>query len=133
MFSFNSPYGACEDCGGLGTRMYFDEDLVIPDRSLSIREGAIVPWSGRHSLHYFQTIDALAEHYKFDINMPFAKLPDKIQDVFLHGSGEENIRFYTDRGGRRFFFTRPFEGVLNQLDRRYKETTSLHVRLDLGR
>ena len=133
MFSFNSPYGACPDCGGLGTRMYFDEELVVPDAGLSVREGAIMPWSGRHSLHYFQTIDALAEHYKFDINTPFQKLPAPIQHVLLHGSGGENVRFYADRGGRRFFYTRPFEGVLNQLDRRYKETTSLHVRLDLSR
>ena len=83
MFSFNSPYGACPDCGGLGTRMYFDEELVVPDAGLSIREGAILPWSGRHSLHYFQTIDALAEHYKFDINTPFGKLPEKIRRFFF--------------------------------------------------
>lgn len=133
MFSFNSPYGACPDCSGLGTRMYFDEELVVPDGGMSIREGAIVPWSGRHSLHYFQTIDALAEHYHFDINMPFEKLPEAIRNVLLRGSGREAIRFYADRGGRRFFYTRPFEGVLNQLDRRYKETTSLHVRMDLSR
>jgi excinuclease ABC subunit A len=133
MFSFNSPYGACPDCGGLGTRMYFDEGLVVPDPEISIREGAIVPWSGRHSLHYFQTIDTLAGHYGFDINTPFQELPEKIRDVLLRGSGEEKIRFYADRGGRRYFYTRPFEGVLNQLDRRYKETTSLHVRMDLSR
>ncbi len=133
MFSFNSPYGACPDCGGLGTRMFFDEELVVPDGGLSIREGAIMPWAGRHSLHYFQTIDALADHYKFDINTPYQKLPAAIRQVLLHGSGDEQIRFYADRGGRRFFYTRPFEGVLNQLDRRYKETTSLHVRLDLSR
>ncbi|MCX5838784.1 MAG: excinuclease ABC subunit UvrA, partial [Deltaproteobacteria bacterium] len=133
MFSFNSPYGACPDCGGLGTRMYFDEGLVVPDPEISIREGAIVPWSGRHSLRYFQTIDTLAGHYGFDINTPFQELPAKIRDVLLRGSGEEKIRFYADRGGRRYFYTRPFEGVLNQLDRRYKETTSLHVRMDLSR
>jgi excinuclease ABC subunit A len=133
MFSFNSPYGACPDCGGLGTRMYFAEELVVPDTSLSVREGAIVPWSGRHSLHYFQTIDALAEHYGFDINTPFEKLPEAIRNALLRGSGDEKIRFYADRGGRRYFHTRPFEGVLNQLDRRYKETTSLHIRLDLSR
>ena len=133
MFSFNTPYGACPDCDGLGTRMYFDEELVVPDGGLSIREGAILPWSGRHSLHYFQTIDALAAHYGFDINTPFEELPEAIRNVLLHGSGGESIRFYADRGGRRFFHTRPFEGVLNQLDRRYKETTSLHVRMDLSR
>jgi excinuclease ABC subunit A len=133
MFSFNNPYGACPECSGLGTRMYFDEELVVPDPGLSVREGAIAPWSGRHSLHYFQTIDALAEHYGFDINTPFEELPERIRHVLLHGSGDEEIRFYADRSGRRFFLTRPFEGVLNQLDRRYKETTSLHVRLDLSR
>ncbi|MCE5282705.1 MAG: excinuclease ABC subunit UvrA [Deltaproteobacteria bacterium] len=133
MFSFNSPYGACPDCSGLGTRMFFDEELVVPDRGLSIREGAILPWSGRHSLHYFQTIDALAAHYGFDINTPFEELPERIRDVLLRGSGEENIRFYADRGGRRYFYTHPFEGILNQLDRRYRETTSLHVRMDLSR
>jgi excinuclease ABC subunit A len=133
MFSFNSPYGACPDCGGLGTRMYFDEGLVVPDPEMSIREGAIVPWSGRHSLHYFQTIDNLADHYGFDINTPFKDLPERVRDVILNGSGTEKIRFHADRGGRRYFHTRPFEGVLNQLDRRYKETTSMHVRMDLSR
>ena len=133
MFSFNSPYGACPDCGGLGTRMYFDEELVVPDQELSVREGAIVPWSGRHSLQYFQMLDTLSEHYGFDINTPFGDLPETIRRVLLHGSGEEKIRFHTDRGGRRYFYTRPFEGVLNQLDRRYKETASLHVRMDLSR
>ena len=133
MFSFNTPYGACPECGGLGTRMYFDEALVVPDQSLSIREGAIAPWSGRHSLHYFQTIDALAEHFQFDINRPFETLPEAIREVLLRGSGQEKVRFYADRGGRRLFYTRPFEGVLNQLDRRYRETTSLHVRMDLSR
>ncbi len=133
MFSFNSPYGACTDCSGLGTRMYFDEELVVPDRSLSIREGAIVPWSGRHYLHYFNMIDVLSNHYGFDINTPFQELPEKIRQMLLYGSGDEKIRFYLDRGGKRFFHTRPFEGILNELDRRYKETTSLHARMDLSR
>jgi excinuclease ABC subunit A len=133
MFSFNSPYGACPECGGLGTRMYFDPELVVPDPGLSIREGAIVPWSGRHSLQYFQMLATLSEHYGFDIHTPFGDLPERIREVLLRGSGEEKIRFHTDRGGRRYFYTRPFEGVLNQLDRRYRETTSLHVRMDLSR
>ena len=133
MFSFNSPYGACPDCGGLGTRTFFDEELVVPDLGISVREGAIVPWSGRHSLHYFQMIDTLAGHYGFDINTPFQELPAKIREVLLRGSGEEKIRFHADRGGRRFFHTRPFEGVLNQLERRYRETMSNAVRMDLSR
>ena len=132
MFSFNSPYGACPDCGGLGTRMFFDEDLVVPDRSLSLREGAIVPWAGRHSMHYFQMLGALAEHCGFDINTPFNALPEKVRQLLLHGSGEEKIRFHFDREGRRYFYLRPFEGILNHLDRRYRETTSNAVRNALG-
>ncbi|MDO9559818.1 MAG: excinuclease ABC subunit UvrA [Syntrophales bacterium] len=133
MFSFNSPYGACPDCGGLGTRMYFDEELVIPDTGLSIREGAILPWAGRNSMPYFQMLEALCQHYQFDINTPFNQLPEHIQAVLLNGSGSEKIRFHLDRGGRRFFFEKPFEGILNQLDRRYRETHSNAVRMDLSR
>ena len=131
IFSFNSPYGACPDCGGLGTRMYFDEDLVVPDSELSIREGALIPWAGRSSMNYHQMLDALSRHYQFDINTPFNQLSERIQDVLLNGSGTEKIKFHIDRGGRRFFYTRPFEGVLNQLNRRYRETASNAVRIDL--
>ncbi len=133
LFSFNSPYGACPDCSGLGTRMYFDEDLVIPDPALSIREGAIAPWAGRSSLQYFSMMDALARHYGFDLNSPFRDLPENIQNVLLYGSGEEEIQFFADRGGRRFFYNRPFEGVLTQLDRRYHESPYSNVRMDLSR
>lgn len=133
MFSFNSPYGACQDCGGLGTRMYFDEELVVPDAGLSIREGAVLPWAGRNSMPYFQMLDALCSHYQFDINTPFHQLPEHIQSVLLNGSGSEKIRFNIDRGGRRLFFEKPFEGVLKQLDRRYRETLSNAVRMDLSR
>jgi excinuclease ABC subunit A len=132
-FSFNSPYGACIDCDGLGTRMYFDENLVVPDRELSVREGAIAPWSGRSSVYHYQMLDALAQHYGFDLNSPFNQLPKDIQTVLLSGSGKEMIRFYLDRDGRRFFYSRPFEGILKQLDRRYKETNSNAVRMDLSR
>jgi excinuclease ABC subunit A len=132
-FSFNSPYGACLDCDGLGTRMYFDENIVVPDRELSVREGAIAPWSGRSSVYHYQMLDALSEHYHFDVNSPFNQLPKEIQAVLLHGSGKEMIRFYLDRDGRRFFYSRPFEGILKQLDRRYKETNSNAVRMDLSR
>ncbi|SEM47302.1 Excinuclease ABC subunit A [Syntrophus gentianae] len=133
LFSFNSPYGACPDCSGLGTRMYFDEDLVVPDPALSIREGAIAPWAGRSSMQYFSMMDALAQHYGFDLNSPFRDLPENIQNVLLYGSGEEEIQFFADRGGRRFFYNRPFEGVLTQLDRRYHESPYSNVRMDLSR
>ena len=133
MFSFNSPYGACSDCGGLGTRMYFDEELVVPDPGLSIREGAIVPWENRNSLNFYQMLEALSKHYNFDINIPFNKLPERIRTVLLYGSGDEEIKFHFDRGGRRYFYTKPFEGVINNLDRRYKETNSNEVRMGLAR
>jgi excinuclease ABC subunit A len=131
MFSFNTPYGACPDCGGLGSKMYFDESLIVPDPSLSIREGAIAPWAGRNSVFFFQRLDALAQHYQFDINTPFNRLPANIREALLYGSGKEKIKFYWDRRGRRFFYTKAFEGIINKLDRRYRETTSNAVRLDL--
>lgn len=133
MFSFNSPYGACPECNGLGSLTHFAEQLVVPDTGLSLREGAIVPWAGRNSLHYFDMLDALAAHYKFDINKPFNKLPEKIQQVLLYGSGKESIKFYHDRGDRRYFADRPFEGAIKQLERRWRETASMAVRNDLAR
>jgi len=133
MFSFNSPYGACPDCNGLGSRMHFTVDLVVPDAGLSLREGAIAPWAGRNSLYYHNMLDALCAHYSFDINTPFNKLPEKIQTVLLYGSGKENIKFYSDRPDKRYFAHRPFEGAIKQLERRWRETTSTAVRNDLGR
>jgi excinuclease ABC subunit A len=133
IFSFNSPYGACQDCDGLGSKMFFDEDLVVPDRELSIREGAIAPWAGRDSMHFFQMLDALTQHYRFDTNTPFQDLPEKVQQVLLYGSGSEKIRFYTDQGGRRLFHSKVFEGVLKRMDRLYRETRSNMVRTILSR
>ncbi|MFA7465159.1 MAG: excinuclease ABC subunit UvrA, partial [Syntrophales bacterium] len=133
MFSFNSPYGACPDCGGLGTRMYFDEDLIVPDQGLSIREGAIIPWEKRNSVHFYQMLEALSTHYGFDINVPFGQLPPEIKKVLLYGSNGDEIRFYFDKDGRRYFDSRPFEGVINNLDRRYRETSSGDIRTDLAR
>ena len=133
MFSFNSPYGACPDCNGLGSRMHFSVYLVVPDTGLSLREGAIAPWAGRSSLYYYSILDALSAHYGFDVDTPFDKLPEKIQNILLYGSGKENIKFYHDRPNKRYFSHRPFEGAINQLDRRWKETTSTAVRNDLIR
>jgi len=133
MFSFNSPYGACPDCNGLGTCMHFTEYLVVPDAGLSLREGAIAPWAGRYSLHYHSILDALSTHYSFDINTPFNKLPEKIQKIILYGSGKDNIKFYHDRPDKRYFTHKPFEGAIKQLERRWRETTSVAVRNDLIR
>jgi len=132
MFSFNSPYGACPDCNGLGSRTHFAVDLVVPDAGLSLREGAVAPWAGRNSLYYHNMLDALGTHYGFDINTPFNKLPETIQKVLLYGSGNESIKFYSDRPDKRYFVHRPFEGAIKQLERRWRETASTAVRNDLG-
>ena len=133
MFSFNSPYGACPECDGLGTKIFFDEDLVVPDPGLSIREGAIAPWQKRNSMYFHQMLEALSEHFGFNINMPFQELPQKIQHMILYGSGEEAVRFFTDNGGKRTFVEKPFEGIIPNLDRRYHETDSYDVRSELER
>jgi excinuclease ABC subunit A len=133
VFSFNSPYGACPECNGLGTRMHFAVDLVVPDAELSLRDGAIAPWANRSSLYYHNLLDALASHYKFDLNTPFSKLPEKIRDVLLYGSGKEHIKFHHERDNMRYFAERPFEGVIPQLERRWKETASQVIRNDLAR
>jgi excinuclease ABC subunit A len=133
MFSFNSPYGACPDCSGLGTRMYFDPELVVPDPDLSLRNGAVAPWESRTGVYYQNILEALAEHYEFNIRTPFRELPEKAQTVILRGSGEEPVRFFWDQGQRRHFYEKPFEGVIPNLERRYRETDSEGVREQLER
>lgn len=133
MFSFNSPYGACPKCGGLGTDVYFDENQVVPEPGLSIRGGAIAPWEGRKSLYFYQMLDALSKHYTFDINAPFNQLPEKVRQVLLYGSGDEEIQFYYDRGNRRYFYSKVFEGVMTRLKRRYMEADTHEIRDDLSR
>ena len=133
MFSFNNPFGACPDCAGLGTRMYFDPEQVVPNPSLSLREGAIAPWDTRTGFYYQQLLEALADHYEFDVNTPFAALPEKLQTVLLRGSGKEEVRFFFDQGGRRHFYLKAFEGVIPNLERRYHETDSDNVRENLER
>jgi excinuclease ABC subunit A len=124
MFSFNNPYGACPACSGLGTRMYFDPDQVVPNRQLSLREGAIAPWSTRTGYYYLQVLEALAEFYEFDIRMPFAELPERVQNILLHGSGKEQVKFFYDQANHRHFYHKPFEGVIPNLERRLRESDS---------
>ena len=133
MFSFNNPQGACPTCSGLGTKRYFDPDLIVPDPDLSLREGAITPWTNRHSVYFQQMLDSLCQHYQIDIYTPFKDLPKEVQEVFLYGSGEEEIKFYFERDNRRYFYTRPFEGVIPNLERRYHETDSYQVREEIER
>ena len=132
MFSFNSPHGACSECNGLGGKLYFDPDLVVPNKEISLREGAIAPWANKTSIYFHQMIEALSRHFKFDIYTPFKNLPNKIQDMLLYGSGTEEVEFYYEKGDRRHYYKKPFEGVLKNLERRYHETDSSDVMEDLS-
>jgi excinuclease ABC subunit A len=132
LFSFNNPHGACPDCTGLGTRMYFDAELVVPNPELSLREGAIAPWEKRLSGWFHMILDALAKAYKFDIRMPFKDLPEPVRDVILNGSKGEKIEFWWEEDGdRRHTYQKEFEGVLNNLQRRWRETESDAAREEL--
>jgi excinuclease ABC subunit A len=132
LFSFNNPHGACPDCTGLGTRMYFDADLVVPNRELSLREGAIAPWEKRLSGWFHMILDALAKAYSFDIRTPFKDLPESVRNVILNGSGGEKIEFWWEEDGeRRHTYQKEFEGVLNNLQRRWRETESDSAREEL--
>jgi len=131
MFSFNNPHGACPECSGLGTKRYFDPDLIVPNPGLSLREGAIAPWATRQSIYYQQMLDAICQHYHVDVYTPYKNLPKKVQEVFLHGSGEESIKFYFERDDHRHYYKRPFEGVIPSLERRYRETESYMVREEI--
>ena len=133
LFSFNNPHGACPECDGLGVQNYFDEALVVPDESVSLRNGAVAPWAKSSSPYYLQTLEALARHYKFSMNEPWEDLPKKARDVILHGSGEEVIKFTYDDGMRRYDTKKEFEGVIPNMDRRYGETDSAWVQEDLER
>ncbi|UCF84165.1 MAG: excinuclease ABC subunit UvrA [Desulfobacteraceae bacterium] len=128
MFSFNNPQGACGECSGLGTKRYFDPELVIPDPALSLREGAIAPWAKRHSVYFQQMLDSLCQHYAIDVYGPFRDIPKEIQEAFLYGSGDDEIKFYFEKDDRRYFYNRPFEGVIPNLERRYHETDSYQIR-----
>ncbi len=130
-FSFNSPQGACPKCDGLGTVTEFDPDLVVPDRSLSLRQGAVVPWLNRDSVQFMEFLDALVTHHKTDIYTPFEKLSEKFQQVILYGSGKEQIPFYVERMDKKIVYTKVFEGVIPNLKRRYHETQSSYARDDI--
>ena len=128
LFSFNAPFGACPDCDGLGAELFFDESLVVPDVELKISDGALAPWRKGKSPYFIQTIEALSNHYKFDFHAKWATIPKTVQQVFLYGSGEEEILFRYDEGGRVYQVKRTFEGIIPNMERRYKETDSSWVR-----
>ncbi len=124
LFSFNSPYGACEECEGIGSNLNVDPKLVVQDDSKSLQDGAIVPWSKSSSLYYAQTLASLAKHYKFSLTDKWKKIPKKIQEIILYGSDDEEIKFSYDDNYETYTTKKPFEGVINNLERRYLETDS---------
>ena len=133
LFSFNSPKGACPACDGLGVRHYFDPDLIVPNRQLSLREGAIVPWQKKNATDYIELVEALARHYGADIYKPFADLPEALKKTILHGSGDEEISFTYDTGRGNKRYRKAFEGIIPSFERRWQETASYSVREDIER
>ncbi|MCC6306098.1 MAG: excinuclease ABC subunit UvrA [Rhodobacteraceae bacterium] len=133
LFSFNAPYGACPTCDGLGAESFFDERLVVPDHALSVLQGAIAPWAKSRSPYFVQTVEALACHFGFDPRRRWRDLPEAVRRLFLDGSGGEELRFRYDEGGRVYEVTRSFEGVIPNLERRWRETDSAWVREEFER
>jgi len=133
LFSFNNPFGACPKCGGLGVEQHIDPDLVIPDKERTLRKGAISPWAKSSSPYYVQTLAALGKHYKFTLDTKWKDLPKKTQEAILYGSGETEIRFSYDDGMRAYDTKRPFEGVITNLERRFRETDSDWAREEISR
>jgi excinuclease ABC subunit A len=135
LFSFNNPYGACPECDGLGTELFFEPDLVVPDENLSLARGAIAPWARTQatSPYYQQTLESLARAYRQPMTKPWKSLPKEFRDVVLYGSGEDEITFTYDDGVRHYSTTKPFEGVINNIERRWRETDSAWVTEELSR
>lgn len=130
-FSFNSPQGACSHCDGLGHMTEFDPDLIVPDKHISLRQGAVLPWANKNSVQHMEFLDALVSHYKEDIYTPFKDLSKKFQRVILKGSGREEIPFYVERAGKKIIYKKKFEGIIPNLKRRFRETDSSGVREEI--
>jgi excinuclease ABC subunit A len=133
LFSFNNPFGACPVCGGLGSELTVDDSLVVPNEKLTLRQGAIAPWAKSSSPYYLQTLEALGRRYKFRLDKPWSGLSDEARRVILHGSDADEIRFAYDDGLRAYEVNKPFEGVVANLERRYKETESEWSREEIQR
>ena len=133
LFSFNNPYGACPSCDGLGSEMFFDAAMVVPDGRLSLQAGAIAPWANSTSQYYQQTLASLAAHYGFDLATPFARLPAEVRNTLLYGSGSETITMRYHDGVRAYEVKKPFEGVVPNMERRWRETESSWIRDELAR
>ncbi len=133
LFSFNNPFGACSACDGLGTEMYFDPELVVPDERLTLNEGCIAPWANSSSQYYGQTLISLADQYKFNLGAAWESLPGKVQDLVLYGTGDEDVRMVYNDGRKAYEVVKPFEGVIPNMERRWRETDSSWVRDELSR
>ncbi len=133
LFSFNNPYGACPACDGLGHEMRIDPELVVPDENATLKRGAIAPWARSSSPYYGQTLEALAKHYRFSTSARWRELPEATKRAILYGSGEEKVRMAYDDGLRAYEINKPFEGVIRNLERRFKETDSEWAREEIGR
>ena len=133
LFSFNNPFGACPTCDGIGHEMRIDADRVIPDHSSTLNKGAVAPWARSTSPYYMQTLQALSRHFGFSMSKPWSELPQKARDAILYGTGSEAVRFAYDDGLRSYEVKKPFEGVITNLERRYRETESDWARDEIGR
>ncbi|HVY89319.1 MAG TPA: excinuclease ABC subunit UvrA [Hyphomonadaceae bacterium] len=133
LFSFNNPFGACPACDGLGEQLKVDPALVVPETDKTLNDGAIAPWGKAASPLQTQTLQALAKKYKFSLDVPWAKLSEKVRDLILNGTGEDEVDFVFDDGMRRYEVTKPFEGVVGNLERRFRETDSQWMREEIGR
>ncbi len=133
LFSFINPFGACPACDGLGTQMEFDPMLVVPDESKTLENGAVAPWASTTSKYYLQTLKSVAKHFDFKTNVAWEKLPKKAQDIILYGSGDEEVTVTYDDGSRSYKVSRPFEGVIPNMSRRWRETDSQWARDELSK
>ena len=133
LFSFNSPHGACPTCDGLGTESFFDAQLVVPQDDVALKDGAIMPWTGASSPYYDQTLQSLAAHFKVKMTTAWQELPDRVRNAILHGTGDEVVTLHYKDGLRAYEVKKPFEGVIANLERRFRETDNPWVREDLSR
>ena len=134
LFSFNNPFGACPTCDGLGQKLYFDPELVVPDKRLSLNDGALAPWGKSNSPYYSQTLESLGRHFGFKTNTSYEKLPKNIQDVLLYGSGDEEVEIiYKSDNIKSYKIKKIFEGIIGNIKRRWRETDSLTMRDELSK
>ncbi|KGM32355.1 excinuclease ABC subunit UvrA [Inquilinus limosus] len=133
LFSFNSPHGACPACDGLGAKLVFDPELIVPDESRTLAKGAVAPWEGSSSKYYHQTLEAIAAHYGVSTTTPWRDLPEEVRNTILYGSGKDSIVFRYDDGLRTYKTEKPFEGLIPNMERRFRETDSAWTREELGK